>query len=177
LIAAVTIAAPTFEIPPPLRAQGLRLRAQTESDGEAAAICLAAARWEELSATGWSDDQKWSFLAQQSDAQQKHYGTYYADGEFALIECEGELAGRLYLFRSKTDVRVIDITLLPKARGRGIGAELLRALQHEAEAQGRTVSINVERQNPARRLYQRLGFVEDEAESNGVYLRMDWRPT
>jgi ribosomal protein S18 acetylase RimI-like enzyme len=177
LIAAANITVPTFEMPPPLRAQGFRLRAQTESDGEAAAICLAAARWEELSVTGWSDDQKWSFLAQQSDSQQRHYGTYYADSEFALIECQGVLAGRLYLFRGQTDVRVIDITLLAQARGRGIGGELLRAVQREAEAHGRTVSINVERQNPARRLYQRLGFVEDETESNGVYLRMNWRPT
>jgi ribosomal protein S18 acetylase RimI-like enzyme len=173
LIAVAGAASPIFDMPPALRAQGFAVRAQTAMDGEAAMICLASARWDELAQTGWSEAQKWAFLAQQSDAQQRHYGTYYAEGEFALIECQGKLAGRLYLFRGPTDLRIVDIVLLPPWRGRGVGGELLRAIQREAG--GRNVSINVERHNPAQRLYRRLGFVEDEADSDGVYLRMNWR--
>lgn len=175
MIAIAGTAVPTFDMPSALQARGFAVRAQTPADGEAAMICLAAARWDELAQTGWTEAEKWAFLAQQSEAQQRHYGTHYAEGEFTLIECQGQLAGRLYLFRGETDIRIVDIALLPAVRGQGIGGELLRAIQREAQAHGRSVSIHVERHNPAQRLYQRLGFVADEANSNGVYLRMDWR--
>ena len=53
---------------------------------------------------------------------------------------------------------MIDIALLPDHRGRGIGARLLRDVLHEATAAGLPVRLSVERSNPARSLYERLGF-------------------
>jgi len=68
----------------------------------------------------------------------------------------------------------MDIALLPEFRGRGIGTALLSALIEEAEREGKRVSIHVERYNPARRLYARLGF--REAEDRGVYLYLVLEP-
>ena len=46
-------------------------------------------------------------------------------------------------------------------RGRGIGAQLLRTLAVEAGRLGfARLSLSVERTNPARRLYERLGYRE-----------------
>ncbi len=39
---------------------------------------------------------------------------------------------------------------------------------------GTRVSIHVEHDNPARRLYDRLGF--QHVDTNGVYHLMEWRP-
>jgi len=59
----------------------------------------------------------------------------------------------------------------PTYRGRGIGAGLLRRLVEEAQDSGRKLSIHVEVNNPARTLYDRLGF--RPVGEHGVYLLME----
>ena len=76
--------------------------------------------------------------------------------------------GRLYVDRWPREVRIVDISLLPEHRGRGLGGALLAAVFAEADAAGKPVSIHVERFNPALRLYTRLGFAFRE--DKGVYL-------
>jgi ribosomal protein S18 acetylase RimI-like enzyme len=80
----------------------------------------------------------------------------------------------LYVARWDREIRIMDIALLPEHRGSGIGSKLLRELQDEARAAGKTLSIHVERFNPALRLYERLGF--QQVEDKGVYLLMSWGP-
>jgi ribosomal protein S18 acetylase RimI-like enzyme len=67
----------------------------------------------------------------------------------------------------------MDITLLPEHRSQGIGTQLLRELQNEAAAAGKSLSIHVETFNPALHLYERLGFkvIEDK----GLHLLMAWQ--
>jgi predicted N-acetyltransferase YhbS len=60
-------------------------------------------------------------------------------------------------------------------RGAGIGTALLGDLLAEAAAAGRSVTIHVERFNPAPRLYQRLGF--RQIADRGVYLFLGWSPS
>jgi len=74
--------------------------------------------------------------------------------------------------RWEKEIRIVDITLLPESRGGGIGTKLLRDLQNEARAAGKSLTIHVERFNRALGLYQRLGF--KEVEDKGVYLLMRW---
>ena len=51
---------------------------------------------------------------------------------------------------------------------------LLEEILAEAAATGRPVTIYVEHFNPARRLYDRLGF--RHVDTNGVYHLMEWSP-
>ena len=58
-----------------------------------------------------------------------------------------------------SDVPELSIGVVTEARGKGIGSALLDALLTLAREQGhRAVSLSVDRQNPARRLYERKGF-------------------
>jgi ribosomal protein S18 acetylase RimI-like enzyme len=58
-----------------------------------------------------------------------------------------------------SDVPELSIGVATGARGTGIGSALLDALLTLAREQGhRAVSLSVDRQNPARRLYERKGF-------------------
>jgi GNAT superfamily N-acetyltransferase len=58
-----------------------------------------------------------------------------------------------------TDVPELSIGVAAEARGRGVGSALLDALLTLARERGyRAVSLSVDRQNPARRLYERKGF-------------------
>jgi ribosomal protein S18 acetylase RimI-like enzyme len=91
-----------------------------------------------------------------------------------IVAPGGEPAGRLYVARWEDEIRIVDIALLPDFRGRGLGTALLEDLMAEADAAGKPLSIHVEQNNPARSLYDRLGF--EEAGEFGVYVLMRRAP-
>jgi ribosomal protein S18 acetylase RimI-like enzyme len=151
------------------------LRPVREEDRDFLRRLYASTRAEELAqVTDWSAEQKEAFLTQQFEAQHHHYQTYYAGASFGIVCGDGEPIGRLYVSRWEREIRVVDVALVPEARGRGVGGALLRDLLAEGKRTGRTVSVHVERFNPAQRLYRRLGF--REVEENGPYFLMEWRP-
>jgi ribosomal protein S18 acetylase RimI-like enzyme len=133
----------------------------------------ASTRAEELAQVPWTAEQKAQFCAMQFAAQHQHYQTHYPLASRHVIVRAGVSAGRLYVDRGPLEIRIVDISLLPEHRGAGIGTHYLRELQEEAAAEGKQLSIHVEKFNPALRLYQRRGFVEKE--DKGVYLLMEWR--
>jgi len=161
-------------MPPPLHAAarfGIGYRPFAAEDFAFIEALYFSTRAEELARTGWPEDQKRAFLTQQHRAQHHHYQTYYPDAERLIVERGGEPIGRLYLDAWALEIRIVDISLMPAARGQGIGEAILRDVIEQAAAAGKGVSIHVEKFNPARRLYQRLGFVV--AEDKGVYDLME----
>ena len=122
----------------------------------------------------WDKKQKDAFLRAQFDAQDHWYRENYTGASFDVVLVDGERAGRLYLNRGDSEIRIVDIALLPEHRGNGVGSALLRDLLAEADAAGKRVTIHVERLNPALRLYERLGF--SVAEDKGVYLFLERPP-
>jgi ribosomal protein S18 acetylase RimI-like enzyme len=122
----------------------------------------------------WDDAQKDAFLRMQFDAQDAWWREHYTGATFDVILVDGEPAGRLYVHRRATEIRIVDIALLPEHRRNGVGSSLLRKLLAEADAAAKCVTIHVERMNPALRLYERLGFAV--AEDKGVYLFLERRP-
>src|SRR5438034_4360560 len=55
----------------------------------------------------------------------------------------------------------LTIAVVPSCRGRGFGVELLTALLEQARADGfASVSLSVEPENPALRLYEKHGFAK-----------------
>ena len=111
----------------------------------------------------------------QFDAQHKHYQTHFGDASFDLILVDGKPSGRLYLHRRDNEHRVVDIALLPEHRKKGIGRKLMQDILDEAGAANLPVQIHVERNNPALRLYQHLGF--KKIEDLEVYWLMRWEPS
>jgi ribosomal protein S18 acetylase RimI-like enzyme len=131
----------------------------------------ASTRAEELAVVPWDDAQKDAFLRAQFDAQDAWWHENYAEASFDVIVVDGEPAGRLYVHRGPSEIRIVDIALLPEHRGDGVGTRLLEDLLAEGDASGKSVTIHVERMNPALRLYERLGFAL--AEDRGVYLFLE----
>jgi ribosomal protein S18 acetylase RimI-like enzyme len=149
------------------------LRPITSEDDSFLAAVYASTRAEELAVTGWSDEEKAVFCRRQFDAQSAHYRENYPGASFQVIERDGVSIGRLYVAQWEKEIRIVDIALLPELRGTGIGTKLLRELQEEARSVGKSLTIHVERFNPALRLYERLGF--KQVEDKGVYLLMEWK--
>ena len=153
-------------------ARAVALRPAAPEDRELLFRVYASTREEELAPVPWPPEAKETFLRQQFDAQDAWWRTNYAGATFDVVVVDGRDAGRLYLWEGPTEVRIVDVALLPQARRGGVGTELLRDVRRRAAAAGKAVTIHVERMNPALALYERLGFrlVEDK----GVYLFLSW---
>jgi ribosomal protein S18 acetylase RimI-like enzyme len=151
---------------------GLTFRRIMDADLPFLARVYASTRADELAVTSMTDAQKAAFLDAQFQLQHAHYQKYYPQADWLLTARGGEDVGRLYIERWPSQHRIIDIAFLPQHRGKGSGEALLRDLMDEAAAAGKDVSIHVEKQNPAMRLYRRLGFVTEE--DKGVYDLMRW---
>jgi ribosomal protein S18 acetylase RimI-like enzyme len=141
---------------------------------------FASTRAEELALSGWDPALCEAFVRQQSQAQQMHYQRHWPNAEHSVIEwLEGDgaarPAGRLWLHRDSSKIHVLDIAILPEWRGQGLGGAVMGRLLAEGAASGREVSIFVETHNPARRLYERLGFAA-VGELEGVHQYMVRRP-
>lgn len=148
-------------IPPALAARGLSFRPETEHDDPFLVALYATTREAELEQVpDWTPEQKQAFVAMQFNAQRHHYRHALVNVAFDVIEQDGVPIGRLYTQEGQTMLHIVDILLDPAVRGMGIGAALLQGLADDAHAAGKVLSIFVETYNPARRLYERLGFVQ-----------------
>lgn len=161
-----------FIMPSELSLHGFELRSEREGDRAFLERLYVSVRWPELEPSGWPDEAKRGFLGEQFGFQDRHYAEHYGEGEFLILEMQGEPVGRLYLYRGKRDIRIVDISLLPEVRNSGIGTALLQGVIAEAAEAGQSVSIHVEKFNPAQSLYRRLGF--KTIGEDGPYWLMEW---
>ncbi|KAA1426181.1 GNAT family N-acetyltransferase [Nocardioides antri] len=148
------------------------LRAATPQDREFLLALYGTTR-DDLSLLPLDEEQRDALVRMQFHAQDMHYRQTNPNADVDVIEVDGRLVGRLYVDRRPGDIRIIDISLLPEDRDAGLGSALIRAVQAEAAASGRTVSLHVAVGNRAADLYVRLGFrVMSDV---GVYRLMEWR--
>jgi ribosomal protein S18 acetylase RimI-like enzyme len=145
-----------------------------ENDLEFLCRVYAAARAEELAVVPWSEAEKAAFLKSQFELQHDHYHSNYPDARYDLICEAGRPIGRYYVEPMQNEIRIMDIALLPEHRGRGIGRRLVQDVLDEAARSRRFVSLHVEAENPAKRLYERMGFAV--VTDVGVYELMHWVP-
>ena len=122
----------------------------------------------------------WEFLAMaayEADAESvkavpsvaKYIVGWRRPGDFGFIaEQNGTIVGAAWARRiSAEQLKIpygdeetpkVSIGVKPIARGQGVGEQLMRALIGEAARHGLGLCLSVRSENPARRLYQRLGF-------------------
>lgn len=86
--------------------------------------------------------------------------------QLRLVWVEGERAGVLHV-EEQADLHFVRmIFMLPAFQGRGVGAQLLLSELARARRRGKPLHLKVIKINPAKKLYERLGFTmigEDEA--------------
>jgi ribosomal protein S18 acetylase RimI-like enzyme len=150
------------------------LRPAGPDDAEVLHQVYASTREEELSVVPWDAATKEAFLRMQFAAQDTYYRSTYPDASYDLIVDGAEVLGRLYVDRGEVAWLVIDLALLPEHRGNGLGTRLLRGVLADAAGAVKPVHMHVEQFNPARRLYDRLGFYQ--IAEQGIYLLLEWVP-
>ncbi|MGB7921692.1 MAG: GNAT family N-acetyltransferase [Pyrinomonadaceae bacterium] len=130
-------------------------------------------RADELAQVPWDEEQRQAFLNMQFTAQQMHYQSHHPEATHEIILLNERPIGRVYIDRADHPIQILDITLLPEHRNKGIGTLILKDLLAEAASAGRSLTIYVESFNPSLSLFERLGFSRSREE--GIYLLMEWR--
>ena len=138
-------------------------------------LLFAATREDEFSLMPLSEDQKAGLLSMQFNAQRAQYSMSYPHAENDIILFGEVPIGKQIINRGDSEFTLVDIALLPANRGVGIGTHLIEALLAEAESAGKPVALHVWHSNPAKKLYERMGFVADNHDD--VYCEMRWSPT
>lgn len=127
-------------------------------------------RADEMQALGWSASRCRAFLDQQFEYQQRGYREHYPDALFLLLLLQGQSIGCLHWQSTGAEATLIDLSLLPPFRGRGLGSAILGLLTAEADRLGQSITLHVEPGGLAQQLYQRFGF--DIASEEGMYVRL-----
>ncbi|CAP43281.1 GNAT family N-acetyltransferase [Bordetella petrii] len=81
---------------------------------------------------------------------------HWEDARIVLLD--GAPAGLLKSYRGPSAWHVVQVQVAPDHQGQGLGARLLRGVLEQADAAGLPAQLDVLKTNPARRLYERLGF-------------------
>lgn len=142
-------------------------RAPMAADAPFLARLYASTR-QDLLGTGRADPTlAASIIAMQQRLQIADYRERFPDAVYLILEEAGEPVARIVVDHGPLAVRLVDIALLPQARGRGIGSAVLRALQQWAADHRLPLTLSVHRTNPqARRLYLSLGFRIERADEH-----------
>ncbi|WP_218080819.1 GNAT family N-acetyltransferase [Anthocerotibacter panamensis] len=150
----------------------LTFRSATPEDEGFLGKLYASTRAEEMAALPALQQEL--FLKLQFTAQSQFYAAQFPHGNHQIVFVKELLAGRIFVNRNAQEVRLVDIALLPKFRGKGIGTSLLNGLLTEAKQSGKPVRLQVMRLNRAQGLYERMGFVQTG--NTDTHLQMEWRP-
>ncbi len=172
-------------VPQGLAARGLGWRL-AEATGVAKAAdqaflrqLFASTRSLELEALGAQSPLAQQFIAMQFTARDAAYRSSHPGAVQHIIEQAGAGVertpiGLLWVDVTSAQIDLLDISLLPHWRGRGIGSVLLNALLVQSRALQLAVALQVRADNPARELYARLGFAQ--VARADLDLAMRWTP-
>jgi ribosomal protein S18 acetylase RimI-like enzyme len=107
-----------------------------------------------------------SLIAMQRRFQEAGWREHFPAAQQRLIALRGAPIGRLVIDNGPRELRLVDISLLPQARGQGHGSAIVRALQRCAADAGLQLALTVKSDNGrARRLYRALGFEPRSADA------------
>jgi GNAT superfamily N-acetyltransferase len=134
----------------------------------------ASTRAYEMAMVPWTDEQKAAFVTQQFQAQRSYYRERKPDAQYQVILEDDERVGRLYVDREDAPIHIMDVTVLPQYRKRGIGTFLMKKILEEGTVTHRIVEIYVETFSGSVPFFEKLGFVQKAEE--GVNYLMVWTP-
>lgn len=101
--------------------------------------------------------------------QRSRFDAQFDPPSFLVIEKDGAPIGYMSVRRTADEIFLAAIEIAPARQNRGIASRLIHELLREADQSHLPVKLQVLKVNPARRLYERLGFV-DAGETATHYL-------
>jgi ribosomal protein S18 acetylase RimI-like enzyme len=97
----------------------------------------------------WGWDERW---------QRQRFDGNFDPALLQIVEYGGQMAGCMSVRRSTEEMFLAVIEIAPEYQRRGIGTRVIASLLEEADSLRVPVRLSVLKVNPARGLYERLGF-------------------
>jgi ribosomal protein S18 acetylase RimI-like enzyme len=94
-----------------------------------------------------------------------------ADSGTSILRHHEDDAGWLQVEETRHIVHLQQLFLLPELRNRGLGTSFLTWMKERAERKRKDLTLEVMTNNPARRLYERLGFKVISTANNKITMR------
>jgi len=117
-----------------------------------------------------------SLIEMQYQAQTHGYDEQFPNAWHFVVEYLGDRIGRVIMDFGPNEVHVVDIAFIPAARGKGHGAQVLKAMQAAAAKVRAPLTLSVNPLNAAaKRLYLQLGF--QVVEIGFMAERLAWYPS
>ncbi|MGH9885742.1 MAG: GNAT family N-acetyltransferase, partial [bacterium] len=107
------------------------------------------------------------------DEQERRFREHFAPARASIVQVEGRDVGYLELEEHPDHLFLAGIYLSAGQRGKGLGRSLMLELMERARELAKPVRLRVLQPNPARRLYERLGFVSTGATDTHIYMEFD----
>ena len=146
------------------------LRPATQEDEKFLLHLYSVNRLEEMRMTGWDEARIETFLQAQYSTRKAQYEARYPHAQNWIILSDNEPVGRHLIQPDPRLWAFIELAVLPAFRRRGIGTFVFKQHLQQAVETGAAVLLYVGIDNPARRIYERLGFVVTG--QDGVYCEM-----
>lgn len=151
----------------------ISLRSAEASDRAFLENVYADSRRDELVILGWSPAQEEAFFKMQFEMQKQAYQIQFPDANYYIVELGKTPIGRLIVYRTGKEIRLVDIALLTEFRNHGIAGVLLEQLKAEATVD-KPLNLRVLKTNEAaKRFYERLGLTV--VEDADLHFSMQWR--
>jgi GNAT superfamily N-acetyltransferase len=136
----------------------VRLRAATAAD-EPFLFTVGCSLWQAEAAAMPDPRLVDHFLRIQHTVLETRFQQRFPRHERLVIERDDVAVGRLYLHRATSLLHLLDLTVLPEARGHGIAGQVLAGVLDEARHTGQQVSLRIRRDSAtAAALATRMGF-------------------
>jgi ribosomal protein S18 acetylase RimI-like enzyme len=149
------------------------LRPTTETDAPFLAELFADVRGSEFRLGGIPEPMIEQLLTMQHRAQTMSYAAQFPAAIHQVVWIGENRAGRVLVDYGATEIRLIDIALLTRYRGLGVGSMLLRQLCSTAQASDRRLRLSVRPGSRAAQLYERMDFIVVSADETSA--NMEWR--
>lgn len=144
---------------------------------ESKKITLRAAKSSDESFVNALTQSEMTRYVKQTWSSDLEYKSYFERNKFKLettkiIQLDGKDVGRFTVTRSAESIYLDNIHVLGQYQSHGIGRFLIQTLFDEAAREAKDVKLSVLRTNPAKSLYERLGFkVLEESPTHFLMIR------
>ena len=80
--------------------------------------------------------------------------------DYQVLEINHQIIGFMKVVPSKTEIYLAEIQIIKDYQKKGIGTRLIQSIMQQAQANNKILWLKVIKGNPAKKLYERLGFTE-----------------